>query len=134
MIGRERVVVFGPGVPGRIRRMRAMPDALRAAASFASGGRATSLVTLIACGFFWTVVASAVAVVGALVSGTIELTLFWVNVISSISGALVNMVLTMAVFHDELGARCTAPLDGAELGAKCTAPLGDGEDPLELWV
>jgi hypothetical protein len=37
------------------------------------------------------------------------------------SGAWTNMVLTIAIFRDELG-------------VKCTDPLPDEEEPHEMWV
>ena len=101
--------------------MRSLSSALRAVASFAWGGNTVSCLTLIAYGFLWTMVACAIGAVGTAFAITTDFSLLGICVVCAMSGALVNMVLTMALFRDVLG-------------KKCVAPIRDDEEELEMWV
>jgi hypothetical protein len=102
--------------------MRSLSSALRAVASFAWGGNMVMcFLTLIAYGFLWTMVACAIGAVGTAFAVTTDFSLLGICVVCAMSGALVNMVLTMALFRDVLG-------------KKCVAPIRDDEEELEMWV
>jgi hypothetical protein len=101
--------------------MRSLSSALRAVASFAWGGNMVSFLTLIAYGFLWTMVACAIGAAGTAFAVTTDFPLLGTCVVCAMSGALVNMALTMALFRDVLG-------------KKCVAPIRDDEEELEMWV
>jgi hypothetical protein len=101
--------------------MRSLSSALRAVALFAWGGNVQSPLALIACGFFWSMVTCAIGVVGTSFVVVINFPILFMNVIAVIVGALVNMMLTMAIFSDRLR-------------MKCSAPMKDYEEELEMWV
>ena len=101
--------------------MRSLSSALRVVASFAWGGNVQSPLTLIAYGFLWTMFACGIGAVGTAFAVTTDFPLLGTCVVCAISGGLVNMMFTMALFRDVLG-------------KKCVALIRDDEEELEMWV
>lgn len=101
--------------------MRSLSSALRAVALFAWGGNTVSCLTLIAYGFLWTMFACGIGAVGTAFAVTTDFPLLGTCVVCAISGGLVNMMFTLALFRDVLG-------------KKCVAPIRDDEEELEMWV